>query len=232
MALLFPNVKYRAGDHTIAKAISAPQFSAPLDGVNTNYLLSQEFMQAQLSFATLALNTAHPDYTDYVLVSETEKQPVGGGMVRWMRNYAKVPDSYSEPGGNIAYHFIGLEGIVGAIGVTSVTGRERFSRNVLVKITRDFFLVGTGGTHATFQAIPKIAATRYYYGATPFLDIDYLANAPPFLQASTPSRTQYEAMITADAAGEDSFSIVTEDSVVMRWQGNIYVRETRRIKAL
>jgi hypothetical protein len=231
MPINLPNLAYESGDFSQPAAVSLPEFTAPFAGVNVDYVLTQDFMVNLNNFASLDLNTPHPDFSDFVLVAEGERKDVTGGKVQWTRTYAKVPATYSEPGGNISYHFIGLEGVIGAIGVTSVTGRERFSKNVPVKIARDFFLVGVGQTYTTFEAIPVISATRYYYGATPYLDIDYLADSPPFAQASNPSRTQYQAMITADAS-PNSFSIVAEDSVLTRWLGNIYIRETRYIKAL
>lgn len=215
------------GDFTGADATGAPTFSAPLNGVNVNYVLVQEFVQLRENFTPLPLSTPHPQHPEFVLVAESEQDSsIGLGLVRWTRTYARVPDSYSEPGGNYAYTFIGFYGVFG-INVTAITGRDRFTRNVPVLIERDFFLVGPDETYEEFGDIPINSAQRYYYGSTPELDVDYLADDPPFTEATVPSRTQYEALIAANA-----FNIVVEDSIIIRWMGNIYMRETRTIKAL
>lgn len=224
-------IAYASGDHTVATTVSNPEFSAPFPAVNVDYILRQRFQQTLANFAPLALNTPHPDYTDYVLVSEGDKQDIRGLQCTWERVYAKVPASFSEPGGNYAYNFIGIWGSFG-INVSTFTGRDRFTRNVPVKIVRDFFLVGAGQTYQTFEEIPAIAATRYLNSPTGDLDVDYIQDSPPLAVATSPNATQYRALIAADAADPDSYSIVVEDSRIDRWLGNIFMRETRYIKAI
>jgi hypothetical protein len=232
MALTFPNVRYVSGDFSTPVACTLPEFAAPIEGQTGNYVLSQDFICNLSSFTPLALNTPHPDFPTYYLVSEGEKRDIGGGKVRWTRVYAQVPATYTEPGGSYAYNYIGFVGNVISQGgevTLSVTGRERKVENSPVQITREFFLVGTGQTYTQWQSIPVISGQRYY-GATG-LDTDYLTDAPPFVTATNPTRTAYLALVTADAASPSSFSLVVEDSTVTRWMGNIYMRETRRIKA-
>lgn len=230
-------IAYRSGDQTIATAVSDPEFSAPLAGVNVNYVLRQKFQQLLANFSALSLNTAHPDYLTYVLVSEDDKRDVTGLVTEWMRTYAQKPAEYNEPGGNYSYNFIGFYGTFG-VNETTVTGRDRFTRSVPVEIVRTFYLIGditdpdNPADYATWQEIPIIPMTRYYYGSNPNLDVDFLADSPPFTVATIPSRTEYEALIATDAAAAGSFSIVAEPSTVSRWMGNIYMRETRYVKAV
>lgn len=211
------------GDYSTAQAVTNPELSAPIAGVNANYLLRQDFMQSLSSFVALALNTPHPTYSTYYLVDESEKVDIGGGLVRWTRTYAQVPASYSEPGGNYAYSFIGFYGQFG-INVTQITGRERQTEVVPVRINRDFFLVGPGQIYTDPNDIPTMPEQQYYSGS-PTLKVNYIGDSPPLQIATTPSRTAYDALV---AAGSE---IVVEASTIFRWMGNIYVRETRYVTA-
>lgn len=223
MPLAFPNVKYRSGDQTVATAVTLPVFSAPFPGVNIDYVLTQDFQQIINDFVPLALDTAHPDNPDFLLAQESEKRDLGGGVVQWTRTYLKLPAEYVEPRGNYAYNFIGFSGIVNVTPTSTeiVTGRLRFTQNVPVQVTRSFF--NTANPDAD---IPEVELTRYYYGSTSTLDVDYLADSPPFTEATTPSRTDYDALVAAAA-----FNLVVENSTLTRWMGNFWIRETMRIKA-
>lgn len=232
MATAIPNRIYVSGTHTAAVAVSLPTFTAPFPGITAQYVLTQDWMCEINSFAPLALNTAHPDYPDYKLTGESETRDMSGGMFRWTRTYAQLPESYSEPGGNYAYRFIGLMGgggPVGEGGVIPFVLRNPLTLNVPVLITRDFFLVGTGGTVATFEAIPEIGAQRYFNVEWPVPngDTDWLGRGEGF---TVPTAEEYEEWIAADASS-DSFHIVVESSSVSRWMGNFFMRETRRVKA-
>lgn len=222
-----PNLVYEDGSYTVASAISLPVFSAPFadQGVNVNYLLTQDYVQNLADFTPLALDTPHEDYAEYGLVSEGEKQDLGGGKVKWTRTYAKLPDEFSRPSGNVTYNFIGYAG-TGGINVPAMSWRPRISKAVPTKLTRKFYR-----TPDPLRDIPFVPATRYYFGANPNLDTDELTNSPPFDTTTVPSRATYEGWITADAATSDSYTIVAEASRVSVWQGNIYVRDTLYIKA-
>lgn len=218
-----------SGPLETAKPSGAPVFSAPFSslGVNTVFVLRQPWMQFLVNFAPLALDTPHPVYADFLLVEESPLEDSGvAGVVKWSRIYAKKPEDFSRPAGNYSYNFIGFFGSFGS-AVTQATGRNRFTRNVPARLQRDFFLIGASPSadFLTFEEIPQISQQRYYYGSDPTLDLDFLADSPPFQQATTPSATAYKAMITA----EDE--IVAEASKLEVWMGNIYIRETIYVKA-
>jgi hypothetical protein len=216
---------YIDGDFAVAKATSLPVFESPLPGIKDSLILRQNFTQNLADFTPLDLNTPHPDNAEFVLVEETSREDTGGGVVAWTRIYAKVPDAYSEPGGNIAYQFIGFYGNFG-INVTTITGRDRFvpPGGSAIRLHREFFLCGPGETYETGNDIPIIPEQQYYIN-NPRNITDYLADSPPFTVASTPTRTEYEAMIEA---GDE---IVAQASIISRWMGNIFLRETRYIVA-
>lgn len=218
-------VPYIAGDFTAATPVGLPEFSAPFPGLKYFYVITQKWMQLESQFVPLRLNTEHPSYVDYILVEESPLQDRGGGVVEWTRTYAIVPQSYNEPGGSYNYSFIGFYGVFG-INVTNVTGRDRYTKSVPVKVQRDFFLVDEAvGPLFDWSQIPIIEAQRYFYAGTPHLDVDFLADSPPFTTATTPSRSEYLALVAANQY------IVAETSRISRWKGNIYQRETLYIKA-
>lgn len=239
MANQWPAPDYTDGDQTTAQPVSVPEFAAPIPGVATQYVFKQDFQMALASFSTTALLTAHPssgqtpDYSAWLLALESDFRDIGGGQIRWTRTYAKKPSSWNDME-TVNYSFIGFYGLTG-INVTAVSGRYRLSRPVPCKVVYDYFIGdGTSQGGATINDItdvPLIAETRYYAPGSATLETDFLADAPPFVTATTPSRATYEGWITADAAG--TWSIVYATSRVTRWLGfgKIYQRETRYVKA-
>jgi len=229
----FPNVIFATSGFDTAYAVTAPEFSAPLPGVNVDYILTQDWQMDFNDFTPLALNTPHPDFADFVLVSEGNKRDIQGGAIRWTRIYGKVPASYTEMSGTITYNFIGFQGYTQTSSTADdpLTGRPRFTHVVAVQITRDFFLVGAGETYSTSEEIPTIPQQEYLLDGTNFF-VDFLGDDPPYANQTDPGQAEYEAMVAADLADQSSYSIVVETAAPVRWQGNIFVRETRRIKAL
>lgn len=211
------------GDFTVASATAKPTFSNPFPEVNVQYVLRQPFMQLLANFAALDLNTAHPDFADFKLVEESDRIPIGAGLVTWERTYASLPADFDQFE-STNYFYIGYYGLSLAINVTASTGRKRRSRRVNSRITNEFFLTGPGGSYDDPADIPIIAAQIYYYG-NPDVVEDYIGDSPPLDTPTTPSRTDYEAMI---AAGDE---IVAEDSDIVPWIGNYYIRRTRYVKA-
>lgn len=216
------------GTYTAAYAVEKVRGSSPIPGVATEYVWTQRFWIYQANFAALALNTAHADDSNFKLVAESERSPLGGGVVEWTRTYAKVPAQHLEAE-VAAYNFIGYWGTFG-VNATAATGRPKVSRAVACKVQNDYFLVD-GVTYVKPTDIPIIASTRYYQPPYPNQDVDYLGDAPPLILASVPSRSSYDGWIASDAGG-DNWHIVMEASRLSRWMGNIWRRETRYIKAI
>ena len=151
MAITLPNIAYVSGSFTVATACSLPEFSAPFPGINIVYLLTQEFMQYVNSYTALALDTPHPDFTDFLLVSEDKQRDMGGGIVRWTRTYAKFPQTYDQPSA-FSYNFIGY--FTGG-GTSAIYGRERFVSGVAARIQFDYFRLdlATGNIYDALGAV-------------------------------------------------------------------------------
>lgn len=225
----FPAPSYTSGDWTVRFPVSAPILSAPIPGVNVDYVLKQKFSILANHFEKAELNTPYseyyPDgadfaeYDAFILCVESEPVDMGGGCLEWEATFARVPATHEEPS-EIDYDFIGFYGAFGVNAIT-IDGRPREVRYVPARIQYDYFLLEPG---QSLDEIPIEQAQEYYVN-TPSLKTNFLADAPPFTVASTPSRTEYQAMIDAEQ------EIVAVPSRRHRWMGNIIQRETIYIKA-
>lgn len=208
---------------TLPAVIGPARKLKPFQHTTDHHIIEQDYVQNFDNWTPLALNTPYPTDPNFVLVQEKDPEDHGGGVVKWTRVYAKVPTTWSEAGGTYSYSFIGFLGVWG-LNVTNITGRNRFVETVPVKITRDYYLTGVGGTFATSLDITPINEQKYYLGDVKIV-VDFLWDNPPFTNSPTPTRAAYEALVLAGSY------IAVESSVVSRWMGNIFVRETKYIKA-
>lgn len=222
------------GNFTTPRRDGPRRYSAPIAGVNTNYVMRETWLQVGTSFTRTAIDTYHPSVSGYFLVEESDPTPTGvGGIVRWERVYAKKPDSHYDSE-RFAYTFIGFWSVYG-INVITVDGRDRFTETVTSRIIHDYFRIGAGvgRDYANSNQIPIIGAQTYYIGAAS-QRVDALADSPPFSMATTPSRTTYESWITDAVTYGWSATIgkiCVEDSTVTKWMGSIYRRSTRYVLA-
>lgn len=159
MANQWPSPIYIDGDWTTIQPCSLPVLSAPIPGVNTKYVLTQDFMCALSSFAAASIGAAHPsagltpDYSAYKLMSEGELRDMGAGMVRWTRTYAKVPAEHIEPE-EYGYSFIGYTQSVGG-GAYQTTPRRNLK--VRARCYYDYFIAdGTAQTDSLLGGTPTI----------------------------------------------------------------------------
>lgn len=237
---------YTDGNFTLKWPIGKARVSYPIPGDVATYILEQDYMQLKANYSAAALNTTHytamgagsptdggsgGDSTAY-LVSIGTHEDLGEGVVRWTETYSTKPADRNEYE-SFAYNFIGYYGVFG-INVTTVTGRDRFTQSVTSRLAFKYYIPGVDGGITTAADIPLIEAQEYIYGSTTN-NVDYLADAPPFASATSPSRTAYEAVVAGGSGigtGAGTGEIVAEQSIVRRWQGGIYERVTRYIKAL
>src|SRR5216117_1546170 len=198
MNLQWPDLEVFDGDLATARACGLPQFSSPIPSSTTPYVFTQEWCQLLKAFIALSLNTPHPsanmvpDYSPYVLVAEGPRSDMGGGMIKWVRTYARVPESHDE-WESYSYPFIGLTGrwIRGnqSQSVTA-TGRNRQSKVVSSRIAHDYFLTGPNQTYVTPASIPIIQGQSYLAGATPSplepLSTDFIQDVLGAVPATVP----------------------------------------------
>lgn len=245
-------IAYRSGDYSAATPVGNAVLSAPLPGVNIDYVLKQKFQQLLASYAPLALNTPHPDYPDFILVSEGEKMDVRGLTCEWERTYAKVPATHSLPT-SIAYNFIGY------VGASAFVTRARRVKTVPARIQHDYFLLN-GSPYSTIEDIPTFQEQKYFAAVEAGValnlegdqigyqsDISYPVpgsdsgfpapgggNILNAAYADYPTRDVYQGWIDANAAilASPPVDVSTLKELVARasdldlWMGNIIVRRT------
>ena len=226
------------GEFATAQACTVPQWARGIAELDELNVFTQDWTQNRSDKTATALGTAHPVETTAYLVEESPEQDLGGDVVKWTRSYAKIPSTHTFPGGTISFSFPGFYGFVYTLGssVTTIDGRERFTKTVKVRINREYFLCITGQTYTTPGAIPIIDAQGFFYGdPDDHITVDYLADSPPLVTASTPSRTDYLAVVAGGSGlgtGADAGEIVAEVSRIYQYHGPIWCRETPYIKAL
>lgn len=199
-----------------------PRYSPPLPHTSALYLVEQDYMMNASSFTATALNSLWDLDGSYYLVEEGPPQSPGAEVRKWTRKYAKVPDSWSEPGGDYSYNFIGI------VPFGSLPeGRSRQVLEVPMRIQRDYYLCGIGGTYATPQAMVDavtIQQQTYYLTLYPSAFVQLLTQIGADVP-TTPSSEQYLGWVNTGT------EIAVDTSVFSRWMGNIFVRETRYVKA-
>jgi len=213
MPLPYANPAYSDKAHTVATPMGLPVFSSGVPNTTDEHILTQEFYMARSKFTPLALNTPHQDYPDFVLTSESEKQDMLGAVVKWTREYRKVPDSYSDQT-TYSYHFIGFQPDYYDGTTTLTPGRIPFHRTVPCRLLYEFFLTDPSGTvinpsdgkiYKSPDEIPVLSALLYYNvdeivttnNPTPWVPVDFVIwNIPPNTHpASSPKLSSYKAWI-------------------------------------
>lgn len=206
---------YESGDFAVAAAISSPRFSNPIPRTNSPYLLQQDFMQKNASWATTALNTAHPTFTDFLLCEESDRIPLDGGLVTWTRTYAKVPPSHSEPT-TMNYLFPGY--LFGNSAMGNDEARYPQSLPVPAYILHDYFLIGTGGTYPNLYDVPLLVSQAYTGAGGAAFPTRILG------ALSIPTKDQYIESIIGHL-------INVEGASLEFWHGNVVLRKTPQVIA-
>lgn len=211
------------GDFSTAGAVSDFRFSAPFAqfGVNTLYVVEQDFVIHRASFLPLAIDTAHPTLADYFLAIETPMQPVSKeGIVKWTRRYSKVPAAFSHAGGIYPYTF--------PILYTGVLNTSRlFSKplSVNTRIQVDFFHTSDSTSVAAIEPQRYINSISGFDATSQYGEP--VVTDPGFgVTPTVPDLTTYNSWVSG------GIEIVPEASkVTPNWMGNIHMRETVYIKA-
>lgn len=229
MALLWTD-----GTWTSESLVGGYRFSYPIDGVTSAIVAEADYVvqASQYTVPTLgdsvSINIKEGTATSktFYLVGEGPQSDLGGGMVRWTRKWATKPSSHDEYE-SYSYNFIGFYGAWG-VNVTTVSGRDRFTRTVNSRIDNDYYLIHASGDYATEAAMVaavSVEEQKYVINGTDY-EIDYLGDNPPFATASDPTRTAYDGWISAGT------EVVAAPSEFERWMGPIWRRKVRYVVAL
>lgn len=244
-------IKYCDGDFSVATAIGPVKFDSPFPGVADTvdfygndiqgYLLTQKFMQFLKFFEPLAMNTQHPDYEYYGLVTESPRQEMDGGIYQWTRVYAARPVNRIE-GSTLSYQYPALIGAYTAVGgaVTPYNVRsipQTISSNV--KLLYEYFVIGTGaGGQVAAQytdptLVPVIQKQYWYqpiYSGSSYVGNEEVSTLTPVGYSAFPTVPSTDLYLVNRMSG--AFTLQSENSQLSRWQGNIWQRVSKLIQWL
>ncbi len=247
-----PNLIYVSGDHSVATPVSLPVFTAPFQGVNIDYVLTQDFQQTLGAYTPLDLNTPHVDYSDFILVEEGPRSDKGGGRIQWTRKYAKHPATHNQPS-SMLYNFIGF---LNSSGTTAVNGRVRSQNVVPARIQFDYFKMdkttgditdstgaivynGPPGTLPSVTKIPLLQVQYYYAAFIRAIDFNLFTDeigydagepsgtpTPQLAYPHPPAASAYPTRGVYETWIANGTELVAQASQPSRWFGNFVERQT------
>jgi len=84
---------WQDGDYTTPLPDGARRWLRPFDDNFAQVMFQQDWQQFEDSFVPLTLDTPSDDFSDAYLVGESELSALGGGVVKWTRTYARIPEN-------------------------------------------------------------------------------------------------------------------------------------------
>lgn len=225
------------GTFTTAAADGSWRKSFPIPGDNTSFILEEDVMVFFANFAPLALNTAHPTFTNAYLVSESPLEDMGGGLARYTRTYAQIPAARDE-WATMTVDFPGLKGAANPpydqYWVVSDDGSDPVSESVTVRVRYDYFLCAAGQTFATPDAITLYPKQPFTLVGNENVKAQYLLPAGIYWSDSIPTKEEWIALKAGGGGmgtGANAGEFIAEKSKIDRYMGNIYFRATAYAKA-
>ena len=202
--------------------------------------------------------TGTNSFPSFFLTGESPLEDLGGGLVKWTRTYCSKPATRYEAA-SLSYLYPGLSPKIFVSGTyDTVTTRLPITKAADVRIKYDYFVIGTGGVnlwtpdYPDFIDIPPNTHQRWgfiaYNGASPIGLIEI--NPPMLYDQITFNGINYgggtiptaSAYIALQGSLNTTTGIITppvppnlfvaEDSILTRWQGNIFQRATKYIPYL
>lgn len=198
------------GDYSIAQPDGPPRPGIPFSD-NQIYVWEQDYQINRADFAPLALDTEYDEDANFVLVEETSPQHIGGGVVKWTRVYAKVPDQRDEYE-SFAYQFPGIVG--GSLTADEDAARPATTKQVTSRLQFDYELTDTPSGIAL--------ETKFVVNGFSVGGVILPADGNLLSGLTDPTTDDYVNSLIGTEA-------VAEDSTLRRWRGNIWERVTRYV---
>ena len=218
------------GTFSTASAIGPLVLSFPFgDRDTTAIIYTQRFMVYRANYAAPTLSSANGTYATAYCVGDTNFEGLGAGIICYDRQWATIPANRNE-WNTKDYEFIGLITATGPQPpfdqyweLDPEGGRDPDVQRVNQRLYHEYFLCVAGQTYETPGAIPVIQAQQYILESNPNAKRRYLLPAGIYSSDTDPTTEAYLAMV-----GDE---IVSEDSDLQRYLGEIYVRITPYVVA-
>lgn len=112
---------WQDGDWTVAAIDGPKRWLQTIENVTMGLnAFEQDYMQTVADWTPTPLGDPNPDMPGFYLVNEGPLSPQGGGIVKWTRNYAKIPsirDEYESYGWLVPG--IGSEAVYADVNISS-----------------------------------------------------------------------------------------------------------------
>ena len=151
---------WQDGNFETASADGPKRWLHPIDNTTMGLdVFEQDYMQLEANWTATPLDEPHPDNAGFFLVGEGPLSPVGGGIVKWTRTWAKIPasrtayESYAwlVPG-------IGTESVYTDVSISSASNTA--ATTVLVTATSSTAAIGDS-VSISYTFTDGITGTQY-----------------------------------------------------------------------
>lgn len=234
-----PNGNTSPGDFTYAVPISIPEWDVPLKATTKPYIFRQWMMQYAKSRVALPLNTPYPNAaspfgngtnSSFVLVEETQGQDAGGGIEKWQRVWAQVPDSFYEPE-TFNATLPGMENVSG-VNVPVIQGRDPLPKTVESRTVYDYFICDPGGIAPPFYSgviLASDAAITINYALRVVTQFTYLGAVyggfylpQTFIDDFTmPTGRDLGQTVTGPSGVADVWNLMVQDAKNNSWNATV-----------
>ena len=163
----------------VATTVGNPVWEDVIPELNAKLVFNQEYMQTAASYAPLALNTQYPAQgtegvpatPTFYLVGEFGHSDEKAGLIKWTRQYARVPDSWSDTE-SYAYNYpaylaaitIGTSTALGVISAFSSTTMYYLATAPTAAVGDQIYIATSYVRGGATYAIQMYATVRYYGG--------------------------------------------------------------------
>lgn len=186
-----------------------PSISLPLasQGCYARVWTQPFLITGSLTYSVTGLSTGL--FSGSYIVSESDRQPLGGDYYTFNRDYAELPSSFSSYE-SFAYTFPGY--VIFGSGGSGNFARGQRTKIAGSRLAHDFFYTGN----------PDLIAQS---GEQRFYSIEDGSDSTLLSTLTFPSAALYSGWV---ASGVE---FVAEDSQLSRYAGNIWERTTRFVRA-
>ncbi|MBS33967.1 MAG: hypothetical protein CMO68_06120 [Verrucomicrobiales bacterium] len=193
---------------TASEITSSPRVIYPIYQNTSAIIYERDMVQNEANWTPLALDTADATHSSAFLVEETTPQQIGGGLVRWTRRFATVPNNWHDYEERV-FTFPGYYN-----DPYESNFRCPLTKNVTWRILHEY--TKTTDPYADFD----VSEQKFQVEDSDGCVLDYVDDS-----TTTPSYTTYTGYVSAGTM------IDVAHQTLERYAGNIWVRRTYESKA-
>jgi hypothetical protein len=230
-----------------AVAQGQPTIENPLGALEPSHIvITQVYMQKRSAYVAPDENSlCPPDISGGRLAffcGDSARVPYNAAdIVTWTRTWSTVPLIHNAYATTTVIYPAFLGDVTGS--GSARPARSEFEKTTRAKIVYEYFIIGAGTSYKDESAIPLNSENEviYYDISTPSGDrkdllaggvvLTNAASSPSYI-TTAPTAITYWGWVTTDSANATSYTLISEQSSLENYIGNIWRRITVRVKAL